>query len=184
VTDYRLRGFSELKSFLDDLPGKVQRNIARGALRAAATPVMQAAKALAPVGPPSNEGKRLYGGYAGLLRDSIRLKPRRARDGKTILGLVAGGRVRGKGDAFYAHIVEFTGAAPHVITAQNRKSLSVGGLFFQSVKHPGMRARPFMRPALDSKAQEAIVAAGEYVKKRLATKEGLEVADIDVGIEQ
>jgi hypothetical protein len=35
-----------------------------------------------------------------------------------------------------------------------------------------------MRPALDQQAQAAVIATAEYMKNRLATKEGLDTADI------
>jgi hypothetical protein len=66
-----------------------------------------------------------------------------------------------------------------VITAKNRKAVSVGGLFFQSVQHPGARPKAFMRPAADTQAQAALIAVGEYMKKRF-TKAGLDTADITV----
>jgi len=43
-----------------------------------------------------------------------------------------------------------------------------------------MRAHPFMRPALDSQANSAVVAAGNYIKSRLSTKFGLETPYITV----
>jgi hypothetical protein len=41
-----------------------------------------------------------------------------------------------------------------------------------SVNHPGARAKPFMRPALDSKSSEAIRAVGRKIGERL-TKQGI-----------
>ena len=41
-----------------------------------------------------------------------------------------------------------------------------------------------MRPAIDSQAQNAILAAGEYIKKRLSTKHGLDTAEIEIGIDE
>lgn len=43
-----------------------------------------------------------------------------------------------------------------------------------------MRAHPFLRPALDSQAQSAVVAAGNYIKNRLSTKYGLDASYIKV----
>lgn len=42
----------------------------------------------------------------------------------------------------------------------------------------GLAARPFFRPALDLRGQDAVVAAGEYVKQRLATKQGLDTSEV------
>jgi hypothetical protein len=78
-----------------------------------------------------------------------------------------------------AHLVEF-GTKAHTITAKGKKAISFGGLLFQSVHHPGAKPHPFMRPALDQQAQAAVIAAGEYVKRRLATKYDLDTAHITV----
>lgn len=177
MADIVVKGQRELYELLQTLPVKLERNIVRGALRAGARPIKDAAVARCPVGLPSSEGRKLYGLHEGSLRDSIRISTR--VKGATVSASVkAGGKTRAGGDVWYAHLIEFTGAKAHTITAKGRKILSFGGLFFQSVKHPGMRARPFMRPALESQAQAAVVAAAEYMKQRLATREGLDTAHI------
>jgi HK97 gp10 family phage protein len=161
VTDtVYVKGLSDLQKFLDTLPAKVERNIMRGALRAAAKDVVL---------PAAREGvHNVSGELAKSLRVSVRAR---------------GGEVRAavKTDLFYARFVEY-GTTRHIITSRDGKALSVGGLFFvKAVDHPGARPGPFMRPALDNNAQAALVAAGEYVKKRLATKHGLDTADIAIG---
>ena len=71
------------------------------------------------------------------------------------------------------------------MTAVNRRVLQIGNNFIgPTVSHPGIVASPFMRPALDSKAQAALIAAGEYIKRRLATKHGLDTADINIELEE
>ncbi len=45
--------------------------------------------------------------------------------------------------------------------------------------HPGMTDQSFLRPALDATAQDAVIAAGNYIKERLDAG-GLDVADIQV----
>lgn len=168
MSEIVVKGLSDLQKFLDQLAPKVERNIMRGALRAGAKVIMKEAKVNVPV-------------KSGTLRDSIRLSVR-ARGGAVTASVKAGGKTKGGGDAYYANMVEF-GTAAHTITAKNRKYLSFGGLFFQSVDHPGAVAKPFMRPAFDSQAQNAVVAVGEYVKRRLATKHDLDTSDIEITIE-
>ncbi|MCR4331764.1 MAG: hypothetical protein NUV34_03535, partial [Sulfuricaulis sp.] len=56
--------------------------------------------------------------------------------------------------------------------------LSFMNIFVKEVAHPGTKPHPHMRPALDSQAQNAVVAAAEYMKKRLSDKHGLDTADI------
>lgn len=163
-----VKGLADLQKFLDQLPAKMEKNVVRGALRAAAKVVLPVAKA---------NIHSVSGDLAASLK--IRTGGRGGRVSALVYTRV-----------FYAPMVEW-GTRPHTITAKNRRGLSFGGLFFQSVHHPGISPygaksaigpHAFMRPALDTQAGAAVVAAGEYVKKRLATKQGLDTADI--GIEE
>ena len=48
-----------------------------------------------------------------------------------------------------------------------RGSLVIGGNFVgPMVHHPGHVPKPFLRPALDQKAQEAVAAMGAYIAQR------------------
>lgn len=172
-----VKGLSELNAFMEQLVPKMERNVLRTGLRAGAKVIAEVAKGYVPVGPTSSENAKIYGGYAGALRDSIHVSTG-ARGGVVTGSVIAGGKNKKTGaDVYYAHMVEY-GTVPHTITAANRKGLSFGGLFFQSVQHPGARARPFMRPALDTQAQAAVIAVGEAIKERLATKEGLDTSAV------
>ena len=44
MSEIRVKGLAELQDFLDKLPQKIETNIMRGALRAGAKPVLEAAK--------------------------------------------------------------------------------------------------------------------------------------------
>lgn len=163
MTEFRhVKGFRELARFMDQFPVKFERTVMRGGLRAGARVIMTHARAS-------------VGVVSGRLRDSLRVSTS-TRDGRVTATVVAGGR-----DTFYARFVEY-GTAPHTITAANRGALSIGGLFFQSVDHPGARARPFMRPAMDSQAQPALLATGAYVKARL-TKAVLDASGVELSVE-
>jgi HK97 gp10 family phage protein len=178
--DVRVTGLKELQAFLDDLPQKMEKNIMRGALSAGARVIRDAAKVNAPVAPPNANNARKYGGYAGALRDSIRVSSR-IKGGTVTASVKAGGKAgkSGRGaDVFYAHMVEF-GAAAHVITAKDGKALAFGGGVYKSVNHPGIKAKPFLRPALDGNAGAALVAVGEAIKKRL-TKQGIDTSDVEI----
>lgn len=160
MSEYRhVRGLRDLARFLDQFPAKVERTILRSALRAGAKVILAHARASA-------------SSVSGRLRASMRVSTG-TRGGQVSARVVAGGA-----DAFYARFVEY-GTKPHTITAANRGALSIGGLFFQSVDHPGARARPFMRPAMDTQAQPALVATGEYIKARL-TKAGLDASGVEL----
>lgn len=167
MSEIRVTGLADLQKLLDELPKKMEQNIMRGALRAGLKPVLEEAK------------KNLSSNNSNVtnqLKDGMRISAQRLRDGKVTAQI----KTKGK-HGFVANWVEF-GTTPHTITAKNMKALSIGGHLFQSIDHPGARAKPFMRPALDSQAQAAVLASAEYIKKRL-TKHGLDTADIEIEAE-
>jgi HK97 gp10 family phage protein len=168
-----IRGGRALDEALRTLVPKIQRNIMKSALRAGANVIKNEAKANAPVGPTSGENARLYGGYAGALRDSIRTSVGTDRSGRISAAVKVGGKTKKGADVFYAHFVEF-GTRPHLIKAKPGEALSIGGSLHQSVQHPGMRPQPFFRPAFDNKAQAALTAVAEQIRRRL-TKENINV---------
>lgn len=158
-----VKGLAELQGFLDTLPVKVEKNILRGALRAGMRVVQPVARAN-------------VHSVSGELARGLKISTS-ARGGRVMARLRATGK--------HAHIakwVEF-GTAAHAITAKIAGMLSFGGLFRRSIQHPGARPKPFMRPALEAQAGSAVVAAGEYMKRRL-TKQGLDASDISVGADQ
>jgi len=82
----------------------------------------------------------------GDLKKSIRIKKRRIPKGSTMLkfSIHAGGNIRVNGESlrpYYAHMIEFG-------TSQ-------------------MSAQPFMRPALEQEAGNAIKYVREYIEKRI-----------------
>ena len=157
-----VNGLAELQAFMDQLAPKIERNIAQGALRAGMNVVKPVAQA------------NIHS-VSGLLAKGLKVSAR-ARGGVVTATL----RTTGP-HAFVARWVEY-GTKPHTITASDRKGLSFGGAFFQSVNHPGIvNPKPFLRPALDTQARAAVVAVGEYIKNRLATRHGLDTADIEIG---
>lgn len=155
-----VKGLADLQAFMDQLEPKIERNVAQGALRAGMNVVKPVAQA------------NIHS-VSGLLAKGLKVSAR-ARGGVVTATLKATGP-----HAFIARWLEY-GTRPHTITAANRKGLSIGGMFFQSVDHPGGSPHPFMRPALDTQAGKATVAVGEYIKQRLATKHGLDTADIQI----
>jgi HK97 gp10 family phage protein len=190
-----VKGLDQLQKFLDELPAKLEANVMRAALREGANVIKEEAKAKAPVAKPTARGVKRYGAYRGALRDSIRVSARLIR-GKVSAKVVAGGKTKRGADTYYAPWVEF-GTAAHLIVAKDEKGgrnratsinrqtkrrggvLSINGRFYASVMHPGSRPKPFMRPALDAKAQEALVAVAHGIKRRL-TKQGLNAQDVEI----
>lgn len=150
MAEYKnIKGGKELDEFLKSLPAKVEKNIMRSALRAGVNVLKDAAKQNVPV-------------KSGDLRRSIKVSTGSR-----------GGIVTAKvqTNMWYAHFVEF-GTAAHTIKAKGKGMLAFGGIFARAINHPGAKAKPFMRPALDSRTDAAIEAVTNRVRERL-TAEGI-----------
>jgi HK97 gp10 family phage protein len=161
VTDLvHVKGLKELTALLQSVPAKLEKNVLTGALRAGAKVVQIEAKANVPVA-------------TGTLRDGLKVSAR-TRNGTVTAKVKATGK-----HAHIAHWLEY-GVAAHQITAKSGGWLFFGGLFAKSIDHPGFQPRAWLRPALDSQATPAVVAAAEYMKKRLATRHGIDTADIEI----
>lgn len=165
MADVHITGLEELNDFLKALPVKIERNVLRGALRAGAAkellPEVQANVA--------KNGSIKTGEYIAGLRVGTR-----SRGGVVTAYVKAGGK-----HAYLGPWLEF-GVKAHNIAAKVGGWLSFGGIFAKSVAHPGIRPRPHFRPALDSRGTAAVVVAAEYMRERLATKEGLDTAGITI----
>lgn len=167
-SEINIAGGKELQEFLRQLPKRVERNIMRAALRAGARVIANEAKKLAPAGD------------SGKLKKSLRTGSEFSKN-KVEAYVRAGGRRSGAAkdkDAFYAQFVEF-GTAAHQISPKNKKKLKFRAkdgsmVTTKLVKHPGAKAQPFMRPALDAKGDAAIRAVSAKIRERL-TKEGINV---------
>lgn len=153
-----IKGLAELEKFMDQLTPKIEANVARGALRAGMAVVKPVAV--------SNIHQ-----VSGELAKGLKIGTRR-RGALVTANLKATGKHRS-----IAHLVEF-GTQPHNITAKFGGMLSFLNILRKTVMHPGARPHPFMRPALDSQARNAVNATAEYMKTRLATKEGLDTSHV------
>jgi HK97 gp10 family phage protein len=161
MIELKISGLADLKKVLDELPAKIEKNVMRGALRAGGNVIADEARRIAPEAPPTMDGVK-RGARIGELRRSIRVTLRmRGKSGWINAQIKAGNKV-----AWYAQMVEF-GTARHWIKPKNRKSLFFAGIAREVIDHPGARPKPFMRPALDTKAQAAIEAMADYIRKRL-----------------
>jgi hypothetical protein len=164
ISEIKVNGLSELATFLQQLPEKMAAGVLRGAVRAGAKPIAE-------------EAQRRVAHKSGELARGIKIATK--KDGTKIIARVV---ITGK-HAFVAYWLEYTGAAPHEIKARKAKTLFFDGDFREEVHHPGFHPEPFFRVALETRADEAISAAAEYVKSKLATKYGLDTSDIEVDIQ-
>lgn len=147
-----VKGLSDLLLYLSDSPVNMHRGVRVG-LYVGAKLIEVEAKSNCPV-------------EHGSLRDSIRVKIKEA-DNVIVSTIAAGGKIADGSYIKYAHLVEFSGAAPHIIQAAAGKSLAFAGKEFQSVNHPGMKAKPFLRPALDANEVAAIGALDQEIESAL-----------------
>lgn len=160
MADTNVTGLAQINKFLDTLAPKIAVNVMRGSLRAGMKVVQPVAK---------HNAKKASGVYAAGLKIGTR-----SRGGTVWSYLKASGP--------HAHLgnwIEF-GTRAHNIAAKKGGFLSFMGIFAKEVAHPGTRPFPHMRPALDSQAQAAVIAAAEYMKNRLATKHGLDTRDVQI----
>lgn len=146
---FRIEGAKELDDLLKQLPGRTAGRIGSNALRAGARVIRDEAKRVVPVD-------------TGDLRDSIKVITGRAdRRTQRIVHVGSFGP-----DSRLAHLVEF-GTAVHRITAKAGKVLAyISGfqrVFARSVLHPGAKPQPFLRPAGDAKAREALDTMGDVL---------------------
>lgn len=151
-----VKGLSELGKALASLPLKIERNILRGALRAGMSPIRADAK---------HNAAKVTGALASGLKVSTS-----AKRGMVYAKL----RTTGKHD-YIARFVEF-GTARHVISGRNGGMLRIaGGAIVRSVV-VSARPQPFMRPAIDTQTDAAILAVAKYIRNRL-TAEGINIPD-------
>jgi HK97 gp10 family phage protein len=180
-----VRGLSDLQKLLNTLPAKIEANVMRGALREGAKVVLAEAKANVPVNTGTlKDGLKISTGIKrGVVTAKIKATGKHAHLAPWIeFGTRSHAiKVREDDKALNRKLSVKRGKLVRVsMTAVNR-SLRLGGIFRDVVMHPGTPSRPFMRPALDGRAGEALKAMGEYIKKRLASKHGIDTADITIG---
>jgi HK97 gp10 family phage protein len=149
----RFVGLEELGQVLDGLAGekKLSNKVVRGILNKAAKPIIVDAQAR--VSKKDGDLQKSIGSIPGRGQgkgEQVYVGPRR------------GGRFKG----YAGHLVEY-GTAPHIIKAKaaGGQLRLHGGVFVDEVQHPGAVAKPFMRPAFDSKKDEAIDIIKDECKK-------------------
>lgn len=159
----KINGGKELHDLLQKLPVEIETKIMRNAMAKGAKVIQAEAKALVPV-------------KTGLLRKAIKTT-RDTKRGQVIAKV----KIKGK-HSYLARFIEY-GVAPHLIAATGkgegrvavRKAdegrgtitngvMKIGDDFVSGIiQHPGHAAKPFLRPALDTKAAEAINVIGQYI---------------------
>lgn len=171
------RGGAEVRRYMAELPGQIERKVLRGAARAAADVVADEAK-LRLGGRRADTGD----GAEVLIADAVKVATR--QEPGLIIAKI---RLKGPG-AYVGRWLEY-GTAPHLISVadsvrQGRSvnrinrlaregSLVIGDTFVgASVHHPGARPQPFLRVSLDTRESEAFAAAQSYINSKV-TRAGI-----------
>ncbi len=154
----QVKGLAQLQAALDQLPAKIEANIMRGAMRAGAKVLLAEAK-----------GTAAFADDTGALRASLRITTSVRRG--TVTAAVKAGSTKADKRPWYARFVEY-GTKPHVIRAKPGGLLAIG---VKVANHPGAKARPYLRPALDARAGDAVQAMAAYIRGRLSSKHGIDV---------
>lgn len=147
----KIEGKSAIAKKLKRLSGKVAGSIARRSGAAGARVIR-------------NEARRLVPEDSGTLKKAINVRTKQFRNRSGFHFYIAvdrGGSV--KNDGWYAHFIEY-GTQPHQVipkAAQALKLSASGDVVRNIANHPGTRAQPFMRPAFESKADNAVRVIGD-----------------------
>ena len=141
-TDFKIEGGEQLQKFLNTFPVKLERRIVKRALKPGASLISKAAKSI-------------VSRKSGKLRKAIAV--RNVKNRMSVQVYVRRGKGQ-KNDGWYAHMVE-KGTKPHKIKPYKgrKKVLAAGGVIYgRSVRHPGAKAMPFMKPALEQNVPEVL----------------------------
>lgn len=158
--DIRINGLAELQGFLNQLSTKLERNVMRGALRKGAA-VMR------------DEARQNISGHkkSGKLAKGIQSSSNAKRD--TVYAYV---KTKGQ-HGYIGRFLEY-GVRPHSLKKGAKKKS--GKYQGEGRTHPGISPKPFMRPAFDSKKEDAVIAVGNEIKRRLAILD-IHTPDIMIG---
>lgn len=150
----KIVGDQQLGRILGELGAKLQRNTIRNGLRRAAKVIAAEVSVLA----PHEEGKPD-------LRDTPHVST-------STRGGLPTAKIRLKGPHSYLGLWMEFGTAPHLIASKDGGPMKIGDHVFEGpILHPGIRnPKPFMRPAFDAKADEAVEVFTQYLRDQIKKK--------------
>lgn len=184
-SSFEVKGLKQLDDFLAAFPVKLQKGAVRAGLTAAGGVVRDEARARAPK-------------KTGKMARSIRTgSPKVNQNGTISVKVRADPKAQ---HAFIAHWIEY-GVSPHFIRAGDSGmsprlltraannggtsdvatgAMKINGNFVTgTILHPGFAPRPFLRSALDTKAQEAVKAFAGRIQDYLKGKTGFTAPSLD-----
>jgi len=172
--NFPVKGLADLDAYLQLVPKRMQKQGVRQGLTAAAAPVRDEARARA----PKKSGKMAKAIKSG--------SPRQNQDGTFSISIRLDGEHAFLGAFFEfgvtAHLIARTGAGQGKVAIRkaaegkgkiSTKPMKIGDRYVSGIiQHPGIAAHPFLRPALDAKADESIQAYAGKIRDFLQGKTG------------
>lgn len=149
MTSFKMEGLKELNNMLKRLPGRVaDKQINQSAAAAAAVIRKEARQNLV------QKIKNIDDGTEQTLRGVVSRKAERSSTHVTYhIGAIK--------KRFYLNFIEL-GADPHIIKSKGKSGAKVLAnkdtqqFFGKTVKHPGVKMQPWLRPALDQNKEKAV----------------------------
>lgn len=151
--DFKITGGADLAKALTELAPRIEKNILRGAVRAGSVVIQKEAQSRAPVLQTPDPRRK-----PGTLKRAIKVRGAKIVRGT---GVVGGVYVRALSKR---QIAKFKAKNKAAGAANPDDPYYAGWVEYGTVK---MGMRPFMRPALSSKAQAAIDTVAQYTRERL-----------------
>src|SRR6185369_10816608 len=149
VIEWKINGGKELAALMAQLPVEVETKIMGNGLVAGANVIR-------------DDARSRVRAKSGLTRKSIKTA-RSVGEGQVVAKI----KLTGK-HAFVGHFLEHGVAAHQIWVHGGKQSLVINGVpIGKMVRHPGFAPKPFMRPALDSKAGQAVQAVAGYLTRYL-----------------
>lgn len=158
MLNYSIEGGKQVEEALKALGSKVAKSISNKALRQGANILKEEMKAQVPV-------------RSGALKKSIKVKKNSFdRDTKAQTYTIGPtGKV-----AFIARFIEY-GTSTHKIKVGKMRVLAnskSGQIFGKEINHPGLKPKPFIRPAFDSKKGTAVDKVTEVIRSEVNNFKG------------
>ena len=151
MIEWKINGGMELQALMQQLPVEVETKILRNGLAAGANVIR-------------DEARGLIHRRSGLTADSIKT----ARSTSKSEGYVTAKVRLDRSRRFIGYFLEYGVAAHQIWVKGGKGSLVINGVpIGKRVWHPGFAPMPFMRPALDAKAGEAVQAVTSYLTSYL-----------------
>ena len=164
MADIAIAGMEALRARVNGIPGRLVKGALKAGLRQASNMIRDQARANFNAGAGPSD-------LSGALKASIRVTPRRGTPTKVVFNIVAGvltnSQIKrfGADSAFYALFVEKGHINRALGQALRGSKESVKAA--RKASNSNTPARPFMRPALDSKASAALALMVEVIGSKL-----------------